>query len=207
MNEYLKDLLEAFTKVNKRYYFAEVFKNLDTVNDETETIFQSTENSFSAELFRHWRNIMEQNNKTLVYNDIALDFDVRKNWFEIPIITYTSKSYRPDIVLHKSQVEWDPQFQKVYVEVKTNPRPYVKDDIQKLANAISRLQFERGVLISVNSDLSKLKTLIGNIINSESRRLHQYQIQIEWDRIFLFHSIINNDSKYISEPISFSELI
>ena len=207
MNEFISDLFEAFTKVNQRYYFAEVYRDIDNFHQNQEAVKQSTENSFSAELFRHWRNIMESYNRVTAYHNLALDFDVRKDWYDEVIIDRTPNSFRPDLVLHLSQLDWDPNFQKVYVEVKTNPEPYIKDDIQKLANSIYRLQFQNGVFISVNSDFSELKTLIRNIVNSETRRLDRYQIQIEWNRIFLFHSIIINGTKSISKPLSFSDII
>ena len=208
MNEYLQDLFSAFQLVDSRYYFTEVFRDIDNYHQEQEAVIQSTENSFSAELFRHWRNIMEENHKIDQYNNLALDFDVRKDWVDYRIIENNKQSYRPDLVLHLSQLNWEPEFQKVYVEVKTNPNPFVKDDIQKITNAIYNLQFERGVFISVNSDFTLLTNLIRNIVIRENRRLTQIQINIDWNRIFLFHSTSNNNgTNNFSQPISFLELI
>lgn len=207
MNEYLQDLLEAFSKVNQRYYFAEVFRDIDNYCHNQEAVIQSTENSFSAETFRHWRNIMELETKVKQYNSLALDFDIRKDWFDENIITNRQQSFRPDLTLHRSQVDWQPENQKLYVEVKTSQKPYVKDDIQKLANAIYRLHFERGVFISVNSNYENLIQLLKPILISENRRLGRMDINIEWDKIYLFHSILNDDNKLISPPISFQQII
>lgn len=205
MNEYLIDLHNAFSKVNQRYYFAEVFRDLNNYNHNQEAIIQSTENSFSAELFRHWRNIMDT--KQEQYNSLSLDFDIRKDWFDENIITNRRQSFRPDLTLHKSQINWDPEYQKVYIEVKTNSNPYVKDDIQKIANALERLQFERGVFISINSNYNKLVQLLQPILISENRRLCNVNFNIDWDKIYLFHAILNGHDKVISTPISFQQII
>jgi hypothetical protein len=207
MNEYLTDLYEAFSNVNQRYYFAEVFRNLDNYRHNQETVIQSTENSFSAEMYRHLRNIMDLEENSEKYKNLALDFDIRKDWFDENIITNRQQSFRPDLTLHRSQVNWEPENQKLYVEVKTSVIPYVKDDIQKLANSIYRLHFERGVFISVNSNYINLIQILKPILNSENRRLNRLYINIEWDRIYLFHSILNRNNKVISTPISFQQII
>ncbi len=207
MNENLQDLYDAFQLVNSRYYFTEVYRMVNRLYFIPEAVNQSTENSFSAELFRHWRNIMESENKIIQYNGLALDFDIRKELFDDIIVTNSSNSFRPDLVLHLSQLNWDPNFQKVYIEVKTNCIPYVKDDIQKLANAISVLRFERAVFISVNSNYTDLVRRIRRIVISENNRLNRQNIHIEWDKIFLFHSIIENNRPQFSEPITFLNII
>lgn len=208
MNDYLQDLFQAFQNVNQRYYFAEVFRDIDNYHDDKEAVKQSTENSFSAELFRHLRNIMETESKIFQYHELALDFDVRKNWFDPDIITKRTQSFRPDLTLHKSQLYWDPPYQKLYVEVKTNKEPYVKDDIQKLANAIERLHFERGAFISVNSNYNSLKQIMKSVLISENIRLTRLNIHIDWDKIYLFHSLLDeNQTKIISQPISFLQII
>lgn len=207
MNEFLHDLFSSFQTVNSRYYFTQVYRNLQNYHLDQDAVIQSTENSFSAELFRHWRNLMELEENVMRYQDLALDFDVRKDFFREDIITNRTQSYRPDLVLHLSQLNWEPAFQKVYIEVKTHPRPLLKDDIQKIANAIYCLQFERGVFISVNSNLPELKELMQRIVISENRRLLAVNIEIDWSRIFLFHSTTNNGVNNISQPISFLEII
>lgn len=206
MNEYFNDAYEAFKNVNSRYYFTEVFRNMDSYFLTQESSIQSTENSFSAELFRNWRNIMELDNRWEAYQNLALDFDLRKEWFDDKIISRT-KSYRPDLVLHRSQVEWSPEFQKIYIEVKTNPNPSIKDDIQKLANAIYRLRFENAIFISVNSNYDELVSHIHDFVSYENKRLLRLDINIEWERIHLFHSKINDQNKIIKAPISFAQII
>ena len=54
MNEYLQDLFSAFQLVDSRYYFTEVFRDIDNYHQEQEAVIQSTENSFSAELFQNF---------------------------------------------------------------------------------------------------------------------------------------------------------
>lgn len=207
MNEYTVDLFSAFQLIKSRYYFTEVFRDLDNYHLDQETIIQSTENSFSAELFRHMRNIMESENNITRYQDLALDFDVRKDWIDRDIITRRQRSYRPDLVLHYSQTNWDPHYQKIYVEVKTHPTPYVKNDIQKLTNAICRLQFDNSVFISVNSDFNDLCFLIRRIIRAENRRLMGIGIEINWERIHLFHSVTENNGVVFSQPTNFLNIL
>lgn len=207
MNEYLIDLNSAFSQVAQRYYFAEVFRDLDNYRHNQEAVIQSTENSFSAEMYRHLRNMMDLEENTEKYKGLSLDFDIRKDWFDEKIITNRLQSFRPDLTLHRSQVNWEPVNQKLYVEVKTSFNPYVKDDIQKLANSIYRLHFERGVFVSVNSHYENLIQLLRPILISENRRLQRLNINIEWDRIYLFHSILNGNDKVISTPISFQQII
>ncbi len=207
MNEYLIDLYSAFSQVAQRYYFAEVFRDLDNYRHNQEAVIQSTENSFSAETYRHLRNMMDLEENTEKYKGLSLDFDIRKDWFDEKIITNRLQSFRPDLTLHRSQVNWEPVNQKLYVEVKTSFNPYVKDDIQKLANSIYRLHFERGVFVSVNSHYENLIKLLKPILISENRRLQRLNINIEWDRIYLFHSILNGNNKVISTPISFQQII
>jgi hypothetical protein len=207
MNEYLIDLYSAFSQVAQRYYFAEVFRDLDNYRHNQEAVIQTTENSFSAEMYRHLRNIMDLEENIKKYKDLSLDFDIRKDWFDENIINNNRQSFRPDLTLHQSQVNWDPDFQKIYVEVKTNSNPYVKDDIQKLANSLYRLHFERGVFVSVNSNYENLIQLLKPILISENRRLNRLNINIEWNRIYLFHSILNGNNKVISTPISFQQII
>lgn len=207
MNEYLIDLYSAFSQVAQRYYFAEVFRDLDNYRHNQEAVIQSTENSFSAEMYRHLRNMMDLEENTEKYKGLSLDFDIRKDWFDEKIITNRLQSFRPDLTLHRSQVNWEPVNQKLYVEVKTSFNPYVKDDIQKLANSIYRLHFESGVFVSVNSHYENLIQLLRPILISENRRLQRLNINIEWDRIYLFHSILNGNDKVISTPISFQQII
>lgn len=207
MNEYLIDLHSAFSQVAQRYYFAEVFRDLDNYRHNQEAVIQSTENSFSAEMYRHLRNIMDLEENNEKYKGLSLDFDIRKDWFDEKIITNHLQSFRPDLTLHRSQVNWEPVNQKLYVEVKTSFNPYVKDDIQKLANAIYRLHFERGVFVSVNSKYENLILLLKPILISENKRLNGLNINIEWSRIYLFHSILNGQNKVISTPISFQQII
>lgn len=207
MNEYLEDLHIAFSRVAQRYYFAEVFRDLDNYRHNQKAVVQSTENSFSAEMYRHLRNIMDLEENSEKYNGLSLDFDIRKDWFDDNIITNRQQSFRPDLTLHRSQVNWEPVNQKIYVEVKTSFIPYVKDDIQKLANAIYRLHFERGVFVSVNSNYKKLIELLKPILISENKRLCNFNISIEWDNIYLFHSRLEDNRKIVSDPISFQQII
>lgn len=207
MNEYTTDLFSAFQLIKSRYYFTEVFRNLNNYHLDQETVIQSTENSFSAELFRHMRNIMEAEDNVVRYQDLALDFDVRKDWIDRDIITRRQQSYRPDLVLHYSQINWDPQYQKIYVEVKTHPTPNVIKDIQKLMNANYRLQFDNSVFISVNSDFNGLFLLMKRIIRSENRRLLGLGIEINWERMYLFHAVIENGDVVFSQPLNFLNIL
>ncbi len=205
MNEYLKDLHKAFLQVDNRYYFTEVVRDMNNYDDKKKVI-QMTENSFSAELFSHWRNIMESDENRILYNHLSLDFDIRKSWWS-DNIKVSQKSFRPDLVLHKSQLDYGTDNQKIYIEVKTNPNPRIKNDILKLINSQYTLNFEKGVFVSINSNYNNLVNLIRRFVNSENQRLIQKNISIDWDRIYLFHSRLDGNRKIISDPISFQQII
>lgn len=202
MNDFIIDLYQSFLTVAPEYYSAEVYRDLDNYHQDQETQIQSTENTFTAEVYSYWRNIMMQYPQR--YENLTLGFDLRKDWFGDDIFERVLNSYRPDLILHASQTNWDPLFQKVYVEVKTNTNPYVLDDIRKIINAQVRLHFDSCVFISVNSNLDNLRQLLRNVRNSETIRLDQ--LRIDWSRVFLFHSIIINGQINITEPISFNNL-
>jgi hypothetical protein len=205
MNDYLEDLHKAFLQVNSRYFFTEVVRDMNNYDDKNK-VKQMTENSFTAELFRHWRNIMESKEDRTLYEHLALDFDIRKSWWSDDI-KVSQKSFRPDLVLHKSQLEYGTDNQKVYIEVKTNPNPRIKNDILKLINSQNTLEFEKGVFISINSNYNNLVNLIRSFVNLENQRLIQKNIIIDWNNIYLFHSRLNGDGRMPSDPISFQQII
>lgn len=205
MNEYLKDLYKAFSQVNSRYFFTEVVRDMNNYDDKNK-VKQMTENSFTAELFRHWRNIMESKEDRNLYGHLALDFDIRKSWWSDDI-KVSQKSFRPDLVLHKSQLEYGTDNQKVYIEVKTNPNPRIKNDILKLINSQNTLNFEKGVFISINSEYYNLVNLIRSSVNFENQRLIHKKIIINWDNIYLFHSRLDGNTIIPSKPISFQQII
>ena len=205
MNDYLEDLHKAFLQVNSRYFFTEVVRDMNNYDDKNK-VKQMTENSFTAELFRHWRNIMESKENRTLYEHLALDFDIRKSWWSDDI-KVSLKSFRPDLVLHKSQLEYGTDNQKVYIEVKTNPNPRIKNDILKLTNSQYTLKFEKGVFISINSNYDNLVIFIRNFVNLENQRLIQKNIFIDWNNIYLFHSRLDGNRIIPSEPISFQQII
>ena len=124
------------------------------------TFIQLTERQFSAELYHNWRKkIAASKNR---YSNLKIGFEVSKKFITNKLVQNKS-SFTPDLVLHQSQVSFDPNFQKIYLEIKTNPRlslKRIKHDLNKILFAINQYGYQNGVFMSVNSDKERLIRII-----------------------------------------------
>ena len=197
MNEYLNHMFQAFSKVGSRHYFTETLQNLNEISEDPELDIQSTEATFTSELYRHWRNIMEEQGNRELYDGIAIDLDITKRAWH-PRIVGNERGFRPDIVLHQSQAIMNEQFQIIYGEVKTTFNPNVDKDIRKIANALSLLHFQNGVFISVNSNIDELKDSIYSSITSVNQLLIELQFNIDWSNVYLMHANQHQDNHTIT---------
>lgn len=187
MDEYINHMFEAFGQIHQRYYFTETIQNINRLHEPPELVIQSTEASFTAELFRHWRNIMELPENAPLYTDLSIDLDVTKRAWH-PAIVGNQRGYRPDIVLHQSQTQLNSEYQMIYGEVKTTFSPNVELDIRKIANALSLLHFQNGVFISVNSNIDELMTLINTSRILIDGVLDGLGYNVDWSRVYLMHA-------------------
>ncbi|NEW77998.1 MAG: hypothetical protein GZ086_00935 [Gelidibacter sp.] len=112
---------------------------------------QNIEQSFSAELFHRFKSLIELPANTNYYNNLILHFDITK----------LSVGSRPDLVLHESQANRNNQ--KMFIEVKTDPKANLTDDFNKLIMSTAEyLNFQNSVLIVVNRSFEETHNLIKN---------------------------------------------
>lgn len=183
MSDYIIDLVNALQLVEGRYYYADAY---DDIFMPAKFIEQGTENNFTSELRSEWRAIMKNNQSR--YFGLNLDFDLSKNIVDKRLLPDV-ESVRPDLVLHQSQGDMFVN-QKIYIEVKTNPRPHVKTDVMKILNAMSLLNYEFGVFISVNSTLQNVEELINHILLNIKRRYPDIIDNIDLGNFYFVH--LNN---------------
>ena len=197
MNEYLIDLFQALKKVDKEFYVTKALLDPTVKLDgatKRETFIQLTERQFAAELYHKWRETIESSKND--YSNLKIGFEVSKKFIQNQLVEDKS-SFIPDLVLHQSQVNFDPDFQKIYLEIKTTPSQNakrIKHDLNKILFAMKQYGFQNGIFISINSDYKRLLKLIKNyIIQIEKRNLH---FEDCWSNFYLFHSDENGVSLY-----------
>ncbi len=170
MDKCVIDLLSAVTQVNHRYFSA-----TGTRQDQTQYT-QITENSFTAELYHRFSNLMELSINKTYYDNLFFQFDITKMAYGI----------RPDLVLHEAQENRNNQ--KMFIEVKTDSNADLTDDFNKLINATDNyLRFENVVMITVNRKYGELLNLIRqhyDFFNLEDSRK---------DRIYFINVDTTND--------------
>ncbi len=132
MEKCIVDLLFAITQVKPNY-----FRTVGMRNDRTR-YSQNIEQSFNAELYHRFKNLMEFPINKEYYDRLTLNFDILKS----------SVESRPDIVLHESQSNRNDQ--RMFIEVKTNQRAILDNDFDKMITAIEVLDFKNAVLVVVN---------------------------------------------------------
>ena len=192
MEQCLRDLLKAVSYVHPKYYKtssmhfmpkegALILEDQEEYNiNRAKIVMQACENSFTAELYHQYRNIIDdQLNYTWLkrrassrdyyfnniwnesyYNNLYLNFDINK------MFHYTdpdSRFCRPDLVLHGGQDNMS--IQKMIIEVKASvfgvSRSALQNDLKKLQKGIGDgLKFEYGVFINVNSSFNNIKDQI-----------------------------------------------
>lgn len=169
MEKCVIDLLSAVTQVSLRYAFAD-----GTRIDGTQYP-QFIENSFTAELYHNYRNIIEMPANREYYNNLIFHFDITK----------FGGGMRPDLVLHEAQENRNNQ--KMFIEVKTNPTVNLNQDYSKLKRAITELEFENAVLVTFNRDMNRLKDDVFCYLGEQNTPRHLFH------NVSLINVVTNDD--------------
>ena len=202
MDQYVKDLFNAFCSVDSQFYFCEALADPQAVlNDEPnkKTLIQLTERHFSAELYSEWRQIIKQSPYN--YTNLLIGFEVSKRFIRNEFVK-DKASFRPDLILHQSQLDFNVNYQKIFVEIKTTfslNRRKIKPDLNKIIFAIKQYSFENGVFIAINTNEERLLKLIKQLI-AEYNLL--YPDIINWNKFFLFYGNVEG----VKWHKSFSEI-
>jgi len=163
---YLNHLKTAFEQVSYDFY------QISGLNQQGQNAIQRPENNFSCELIRRLRNQSESQVNQNYYRGLRFDFDLLK-----PL-----RNMKPDIVLHNNA---DNQVNQVlYIEVKTNPRSPLADDIRKIKRAITDLNFSTGIMIVLNKTHNNTINIIRRQINGADWQ------EFALEKIKLFHGEI-----------------
>ena len=169
---YLNDLYKAFKKVDKSYCSSNY---LYIHHHPTKREKQYAERVFAYELYHQFRKIMES--KPNAYTDLVLNGEIPKMGFRETDIA--QQRIDPDLVLHKGQDDCSPEYQKLFIEIKTSLTPNLQKDITKLKVAVGdRLNYQYAVLISINSDLAYVK---------EAIKTCNRQLVSSIDKLYLIH--------------------
>jgi|GEM_PF-4224858 len=200
MNKYITDLYEAFNNVCEEFYCTESVRQPEAFFDgriPKTTFIQQTELQFSAELYSEWRQIIKIEKDD--YHNLKIGFEVSKKFID-NIYIKDQESFRPDLILHQSQIDFNPDFQKIYIEVKANHNLSTKkimNDIKKIALAMTEYRFECGVFICINCNIDRLKILIAHAkIKIEKINKEEGTETNLWENIYLI-SGFNNHKRII----------
>lgn len=165
MSIYLKHLIAAFNLVEKKYFCTWAFNDFPekAQKKERKKYVQFIERVFAYELYHQYRIIIDSNPKA--YKDLVLNGEVRKNGFKDSMIC--KNHIYPDLVLHKNQTDNTKDYQKLFIEIKSNSftSKQLENDLNKLFVAVSdRLNFENAIFVCINQNptnvLDDLKKLI-----------------------------------------------
>lgn len=199
MNEYLTDLYNAFESVDNSYYFTEAIVQPAAFFDELirkRKYIQQTELMFTAELHSELRVIMKKNRAR--YRGLRIGIEVTKRFIENRFFS-TQESFKPDLIVHQSQLFFDPEMQKLYVEVKTNSSLNAKiigHDIKKIVFALMQYHFSNGVFISVNCKYERLIKLIQEVMTNIERI--DSSASNYWKKIYLFYGNVDGTKSSLS---------
>lgn len=201
MNEVLKDLYTAINLIEEFYY---VMPDVKVENDEisvNDNEFKFYERRFAAQLKSEYDRLI-CGGITGTYKEVRTDLEVIKkyiytnhpdhnieNSFSRLIDKDSYKMFNtittiPDFFIHKQQDNFDENFQKLIVEIKTTPKLNETDlffDLFKLNIYVEKYNFQNGVLLIVNNELNKIKKIAKSYLNQ-----NYYIAPKNYDRIYLF---------------------
>lgn len=169
MEKCIIDLLSSVSQVNPKYFNA-IGTRVDLTRYE-----QIIENTFTAELYHCYRNIMDLSSNNNYYNNLILHFDISK----------FGGNMRPDLVLHNAQD--NRIIQKMFVEVKANPTINLDNDYSKIYRAIVELDFQNVVLVTIDRNINTVENEIQNYFNQNNR------VQNIINRVALINILNNGD--------------
>jgi len=189
MNNYIEDLYEAFKNVDTSFYSTESIKLPESFFNDLipkATYIQQTELHFSTELYAEWRQIIKS--KDNGYDNLKIGFETSKKFVK-NIFIADQKTFKPDLILHQSQIDFQPDLQKIYIEVKTNNSLNAKKilhDIKKIVFAMKQYEFQNGVFISLNCKIDRLLILIAEVKIKVENLTQKNETEL-WDNIYLFY--------------------
>ena len=183
MEKCVRDIFYAVLKVDSAHI------NVVGINGDNANYNQNAENNFTVQVYSKLENIMQLDN-TGYYHGLTQNFDILKFKFNI----------RPDIVLHRGNDNLDDQ--RMYVEVKTDPKANLSEDLRKLLLAVDdELHFENGVLIVGKKVLDR--TILDILGYLDEENISNDDVKLK--KLFLIHFIGIDDIAYSIIP--FSELV
>jgi hypothetical protein len=201
MNEILNDLHKAIDSIEEFYY---TIPNVKVINDKislNDNEFKFYERRFAAQLKSEYDRLI-RNGITGTYKEVRTDLEVIKKYIftshlDHKIKNSFSKLYNkdsdktfetittiPDFFIHKQQDNFDEDFQKLIVEIKTTPNLNETDlffDLFKLNIYVEKYKFQNGVLLIVNNELNKIEKFTKSYLNQK-----YYIAPKNHDRIYLF---------------------
>lgn len=197
MSIYLELLKTAFNEVDTSYYSFYAFHFSDRQYQidpkKMKKYEQFLERNLAYELYHRYRLIMQSKHYSANFHDLQLNGEVNKIGFNDTVIN--QNVIIPDLVLHKSQSNLDPDYQKLFVEIKVNPKASLKKDIRKLLFAISSpLYFQEAVLVCVNMPFEEAKKQVKDFdyLGSNNEDLKKIFL-LHPNESISFYEIVNNE--------------
>lgn len=203
MNETLQDLITAINRIPGFYYSMPAIAvhndNLATSTRSEEVKYY--ERRFVAHLKSEYDNLIK-NGATENYQDVNTDLEVIKKYIysERPdnaIVdaykkltgrdnkkTFDTITTIPGFFIHKEQDDWDEEFQRLAMEVKTLPAINTDDfflDLFKINVYVEKYHFQNGVYLLVNNDFLRIEEL-----TNDYKREGLYLAPTGQERIHLF---------------------
>ncbi|WP_343662604.1 hypothetical protein [Chryseobacterium mucoviscidosis] len=177
MNTILNDLITALNNIDQKYYeMQNVTFNNGILEFDSEEDLKYYERRFMIEFSVQYSKLFERDTNQL-YNGTQTDFEIPKKYMyyaepdEKIKDTYEKLSYKeykngansgimfkyfttiPDFLIHKSQNNFDNEFQKLIVEAKTNPNSSkieILKDIFHINIYAEKYNYQNSVIILIN---------------------------------------------------------
>ena len=164
--QYLKLLTEALMEIENKFCEVPYHGRI-----------QRLERVFAYELYHQFRIIMK--NKSDEFEGLRFDGEIVKDnrkpynylWLE-----HAFEFFQPDMVLHKNQLDWNRENQKIILEIKP-PKCSVEDfekDLIKLYNYIYGFNFQVGAFVTFNEDENKILKRVSDI--ADKVKIDTYEI-------------------------------
>ena len=197
--------------MNSKYqYLIDLYNAIDSIEEDycnwdyNDTI-QKTERVFAYELYFKLKIISILNPNR--YENIKFNGEIGKKLQNINLnklgtnLEFNQVDFNPDLVLHKNQIDYSPENQKLIIEIKTKNQTdeNIAKDILKLNYGIENLNFQFGVFISVNTNFETIQNKI--------RRIFQIDLIDENSRSNLEKIIIINYENQILKSDSLANIL
>ena len=160
---YLELLDEALRQIERTY-----FESTGRYNR------QKLERVFCYELYFQMKTIMNDKNRCYFKDELMISGEIGKyckvedgQLYLVNDSKYDLCYIYPDLVIHKSQRDNSPKYQKLIIEAKFDnydESPIVKD-LTKLLNALNKLQFQCAIFLSINTCMERLVSKIQEFLS------------------------------------------